>query len=606
MKKSDNTWPVKPLGEIAKFINGKAFKPNDWQRKGLPIIRIQNLTGFSDIYNYYNDEIEEKYIVRENDILISWSASLGVYIWNGENAVLNQHIFKVKLNENINGIFFYYLIKTKIDEMLKQVHGSTMKHITKDRFENIKVPIPPLLTQNQIADILEKADKTNQKRKEADKLIDEYLKSLFIEMFGDPVKNPKNWEVKTIKDIVSNSKHSIKAGPFGSSLKKEIYVKTGYKIYGQEQVIRNDLSYGDYFITPNKYKEFENYAIKEGDILISLVGTYGSICIVPRVYIQGIINPRLVKLSLNQKIIEPIFFKYLFLSNSFFKYVSYISHGGTMDILNLAIIKELNVVIPPLSLQNQFIDIVNKVEVLKEKQKQTEQELNNLFQALLQKAFNGGLKIPTPIYKLDTHKNKQVSTTDLHAGIIGKIMHAHAINNKYNKTLGHVKAEKICHIIETEKELDLGRTPARIAAGPADFNHLTKVEHRARMKNWFTVQKRGEQPGYKYIKGKSFDYLLKNTSSQLGDIESEVDEIINKFLPLDTHQSEVVATVYAAWNDLLLEGKNPTDDEIIQEARENWTPEKLKIEKIKFKKSIDWLRRNDLFPKGWGKLTISK
>src|ERR1035437_4622227 len=197
------SWEIKSLGEIAEFINGRAFKPTEWDNKGLPIIRIQNLTGSSSEYNYFNGEIESKYLVNKLDILISWSASLDVYIWQGESAVLNQHIFKVNIVDNVDRLFFFYLIKTKIWEMLSNVHGSTMKHINKDRFENIKTLLPSYTVQKQIAEILEKAGKARQKRKEANKLTEQFLQSAFIEMFGDPVNNPKRWKVVTLGSLCS-------------------------------------------------------------------------------------------------------------------------------------------------------------------------------------------------------------------------------------------------------------------------------------------------------------------------------------------------------------------------------------------------------------------
>lgn len=201
MNNLPSNWQVKSLGEVADFINGRAFKPEELGTKGLPIIRIQNLTGFSGVYNYFDGEVDDKNLVRKNDILISWSASLGVYIWEGLDAVLNQHIFKVNLNNNVDRIFFFYLIKTKIDEMLNQVHGSTMKHITKDRFDNIKVKLPPLPIQKQISEILEKADQAKQKRNEANKLTDEFLQSVFIEMFGDTVKNPNGFPLQPLEKV---------------------------------------------------------------------------------------------------------------------------------------------------------------------------------------------------------------------------------------------------------------------------------------------------------------------------------------------------------------------------------------------------------------------
>lgn len=221
--------------------------------------------------------------------------------------------------------------------------------------------------------------------------------------------------------------------------------------------------------------------------------------------------------------------------------------------------------------------------------------MEHLFNSLRRWAFRGEL----------VAVGKQfLNTTDRHAAILGKIIKAHEPNPKWLKTLGHVKGEKICHVIENALELDLGRTPFRLAAGPADFKHLHQVEHRAKMKGWFSTMEREGGLGAEYKAKKNIKYLLKELTDELGEVESQVDRIINLFLPMNTEHAEVVATVYAAWNDLLLEGKNPTDQEIVTEARENWTEDKMKIEKEKFFKSIEWLRRNNLVPKGKGKHSV--
>jgi len=89
-------WEWKTLGEVARYINDRAFKPSEWEEQGRPIIRIQNLTNSSDTLNRYAGEVEEKYLIRDGDLLISWSATLGAFIYKGEEAVLNQHIFKVQ------------------------------------------------------------------------------------------------------------------------------------------------------------------------------------------------------------------------------------------------------------------------------------------------------------------------------------------------------------------------------------------------------------------------------------------------------------------------------------------------------------------------------
>ena len=114
-------YPTKKLWEIWVYINWKAFKPSDWWKSGFPIVRIQNL-NWNWEYNFFYWEIEEKYFIEKWDILISWSASLDIYIWKWEKSVLNQHIFKVDLNEKIiERTFFYYLIKNILKEIISKL-----------------------------------------------------------------------------------------------------------------------------------------------------------------------------------------------------------------------------------------------------------------------------------------------------------------------------------------------------------------------------------------------------------------------------------------------------------------------------------------------------
>lgn len=181
-------------------------------------------------------------------------------------------------------------------------------------------------------------------------------------MFGDPIQNPKGWDMPLIEEAVANEKNALKAGPFGSALKKEYYVTSGYKIYGQEQVISGDCTFGDYYIDEERYKSLENCAVQPGDVLISLVGTYGKLLIMPEVFEPGIINPRLMKITFDQEKVNPYYFKYFFQSESLKKSLSENTHGGTMDILNLGIVRKIKMPLPPLKLQNEFIDFVQQVD----------------------------------------------------------------------------------------------------------------------------------------------------------------------------------------------------------------------------------------------------
>ena len=148
-------WQESSLGEIAEYINGRAFKPTEWEIEGVPIIRIQNLNNPTAVYNYYSKFLEEKYSVKHGDLLYAWSASLDSYIWRGGDACLNQHIFNVKPFAGISKNFIFYLLKYVSADILSQTHGSGMVHITKGKFEKIKIFLPALAEQHYLADKLD-------------------------------------------------------------------------------------------------------------------------------------------------------------------------------------------------------------------------------------------------------------------------------------------------------------------------------------------------------------------------------------------------------------------------------------------------------------------
>ena len=157
----------KKLGDIASYINGYAFKPEDRGSEGLPIIRIQDLTGNSYDLGFYNGDYPEKIEINDGDVLISWSASLGVYVWNRGKALLNQHIFKVAFDKiDINKSYFVYAVRRKLDEMASKTHGATMKHIVKKDFDATQIPYPSLEEQAEIAANLDRVSRIIEARKE--------------------------------------------------------------------------------------------------------------------------------------------------------------------------------------------------------------------------------------------------------------------------------------------------------------------------------------------------------------------------------------------------------------------------------------------------------
>ena len=191
---------VKRLGDIATYINGYAFKPEDRGTEGLPIIRIQDLTGNAYDLGFYKGEYPTQIEISDGDVLISWSASLGVYIWDRGKALLNQHIFKVVFDKiSVDKQYFVYAIRYNLKKMESKTHGATMKHIVRQDFDNTLVPFPSLEEQVKIAGILQKVAAIIETRQKELRKLDTLIKARFVEMFGDPIHNDREWETNTVE-----------------------------------------------------------------------------------------------------------------------------------------------------------------------------------------------------------------------------------------------------------------------------------------------------------------------------------------------------------------------------------------------------------------------
>ena len=199
----------------------------------------------------------------------------------------------------------------------------------------------------------------------------------------------------------------------------------------------------------------------------------------------------------------------------------------------------------------------------------------------------------------------KMSTTDLHAAIITKTIQLHEKNPTHLSKLNHIKCEKIAHLVESHLGINLGRNPVKDAAGPDDYPHLKLVESRSQKAGFFKIVK--QSVGYTYSSGnQSFKILdrLENVLSPSTLIE--INTLLQKLLKFDLQQAEILATTFAGWNNLLLDGKTPTKEEIVTESRENWSKRKMSIPRDKFFKAIEWMIANNIVPTGTGKRVNAK
>ena len=376
----------KKLGDIATYINGYPFKPEDRGECGLPIIRIQDLTGNTYDLGYYDGKYPERIEINNGDILISWSASLGVYVWNRGKALLNQHIFKVVFDKvEINKRYFVYAVQFKLKEMEAKTHGATMKHIVKKDFDSTLIPYPSLKEQSRIAEIIDSIAKSiNMRQKQLQKL-DELVKARFVELFGDPKLNDKGWNAGIVSDYyeVKGGKRIPKGMGYADGVTAHPYMRaTDMK---NETILDDDIHY----IDEEVYALIKRYTVKSGDVYLTNVGVnLGMAGVIPEKYDGANLTENAVKLvPKTEKVIDGVFLAHYINSPGIQDYIN--ERKMSVGVPKLAIfrIETMPLLLPPMDIQMQFIEFCKQTDKSKVAVQKALDEAQLLFDSLMQKYF---------------------------------------------------------------------------------------------------------------------------------------------------------------------------------------------------------------------------
>lgn len=396
VKNIPNGWKIIKLGKILKVSSGKGLKVNSLQGGNHAVYGGNGINGYHSEYFIENPKL----IIGRVGVKCGVTHVTKPKSWVTDNALIVDPIisdFDMK----------FFQLKLGYENLNKLSVSTAQPVISGSKIYEYEILMPPLPEQQAIVSKIEELfsdlDNGIQQLQKAQQQLKIYRQSLLKWAFEGKLTNknvkdgelPKGWKIVTITDLAEKSKNSLKAGPFGSSLKKEFYKPDGYKIYGQEQVISDNAFIGDYYVNEEKYQELKSCKIRPLDVLISLVGTVGKVLILPQNCKPGIINPRLIKISLNTEIYLPKFFKYYFESSYVKSLYGSKAQGTTMDVLNLGIIKTIPFPLTSIEEQQLIVDeLESKLTVcdkIEETIAQSLQQAESLRQSILKKAFSGEL-----------------------------------------------------------------------------------------------------------------------------------------------------------------------------------------------------------------------
>ena len=321
-------------------------------------------------------------------VLVAGNGDLNVKYYKGKfNAYQRTYVIQNVSPKELSMKYLYYFMESYLENLRRSAIGGIIKYIKLGNLTDAQIPLPPLDDQKRIAHLLGKVEGMIARRKQHMKQLDELLKSVFLEMFGDPVRNEKGWEKIKVDDFAE-----VRIGPFGSLLHSEDYIENGIPLINPSHMIDGEIVPDKtQTITSEKYRELESYQLKINDIVVARRGEIGRCALV------NVSTPlfcgtgsMFIRITSNY---YPMLLQYQIYNTSLKEYLLSKAKGVTMKNLNSTTLGNLQVLNPPITLQSQFAAIASKVESLKSRYQSSLSNQENLYGALSQKAFKGELDL---------------------------------------------------------------------------------------------------------------------------------------------------------------------------------------------------------------------
>ncbi|MFG1265070.1 restriction endonuclease subunit S [Xanthobacter aminoxidans] len=393
-QKNSSNWPQVCLGELAEHRLGKMLDKQ--KNTGLPrrYLRNPNIKWFEfDLSDLQEIRVEEKdvhkYELQDGDVLICEGGEAGrAAIWQGDSQgiIFQKACHRVRVGPNLDARFLVHrLMFDYYNGGLEEYYtGATIKHFTGQDLARYKIPLPPLDEQKRIAAILDKADALRRKRRQALALLDSLTQSIFLEMFGDPVSNPKGWPVRELGDFEA----FLTSGSRGWA---EFYAEEGSPFIRIQNLKNGKLSADDLaFVKSPNNAEARRTTVSSGDVLISITADLGRIAVVPPSF-DGVANINQHIALFRPKSINSVFLASYLAGEGGKRQFSASNRQGVKAGLNFTDIRRLRIMSPPLEMQDKFEKNLASLEIRQKAYSASDNRNDSLFASLQHRAFTGQL-----------------------------------------------------------------------------------------------------------------------------------------------------------------------------------------------------------------------
>ena len=376
----------KLLPEVCTIQYGFPFDSAKFSdSNGMPLIRIRDVVrGYSETYT--TEEYKSEYIVHENDLLIGMDGEFNIAKWGKTPALLNQRVCRLAPKDSIDKDYLFYFMPIALKRIEEKTPFVTVKHLSAKELNKIEIPVLSLEEQRKIAETLSKVDELIAFRDRQLAKLDELVKARFVEMFGNPIENTMNWPKKLLRDITT--KIGSGATPKGG---RESYPNAGVSLIRSMNVYDGQFLYKDLaHLTDEQATQLNGVTVEAEDVLVNITGaSVARSCVVPKDVLPARVNQHVAIVRCNRELLNPIFTNKMFINNEFKKALLSIgeSGGATRQAITKKQLEELSVVVPPLSIQNEFFTFSECVDQQKQTVQQSLDKLELMKKALMQEYF---------------------------------------------------------------------------------------------------------------------------------------------------------------------------------------------------------------------------
>ena len=376
-----HNWEYKPFKQLANILYGCPFESDYFnsESKGMPLIRIRDVKpGFTS--SFFDGDYSDEYIIKKGEYLIGMDGEFNIAPWKSENALLNQRVCRVKSSneEILSTDFIFYFLGQELKRIEEKTPFVTVKHLSAKVLNSISTPVPHKKIQEQIVAELDKINEVMEDCRELLRNLDALAQSLFYDFFGDPISNPKGWEIKKLEDV-------CEAISTGITYKPDMVTDKGTIVLRSSNIQNSEFVLDDIVRVTMKLKPSQ--LVQTNDIL--MCSRNGSARLVGKVaLIPKLDEP--MSWGAFMTIIRSNYFHYLFLYFRLPAFREQLTKTKTTTVnqITIGMLKNIKVPVPPLALQEKFAARIEQIEAEKKHVEATIAELQTLLASRMDYWFN--------------------------------------------------------------------------------------------------------------------------------------------------------------------------------------------------------------------------